>query len=204
MIALYCAGVHGGDGLCGECKRLTAYARDRLERCPFGEEKPICKECSTHCYGTEEREQIRAVMRYSGPRMLLHNPNIALAHLLHSSRTMRRIMVVLGWFFVALAVVGIPLPGLPTTPFLLLSAGLFAKSSPRFHRWLLAHKTFGPIIESWQRNRSIPRAAKRKALLLIALSGGLSLWLMPVIHAKILLAIILASVALYLWRLPES
>lgn len=60
---------------------MLDYAHQRLERCKFGEDKPSCTRCPVHCYKPAMREQIRQVMRYSGPRMLLHDPIMAIRHL---------------------------------------------------------------------------------------------------------------------------
>jgi uncharacterized membrane protein YbaN (DUF454 family) len=76
----------------------------------------------------------------------------------------RLIWLGLGGLFLATGLVGALLPVLPTTPFLLLAAGCFAKSSPRLHRWLLAHPTFGPPIRNWEENGAISRPAKRLAV----------------------------------------
>lgn len=67
-------------------QQLSAYATNRLERCQFGEEKPACKHCPIHCYQPAKREQIRAIMRWSGPRMLLHHPILAIRHLIDDHR----------------------------------------------------------------------------------------------------------------------
>ena len=67
--------------LCPQCQELLIYAHQRLERCKFGNEKPSCTRCPVHCYKPAMRQQIRQVMRYSGPRMLLHNPVLAIRHL---------------------------------------------------------------------------------------------------------------------------
>ena len=67
--------------LCPQCQALLDYAHKRLERCRFGEDKPSCTRCPVHCYKPAMREQIRQVMRYSGPRMLLHDPIMAIRHL---------------------------------------------------------------------------------------------------------------------------
>lgn len=77
---------------------------------------------------------------------------------------MRWIWLTLGGVFLGLGLVGVLLPVLPTTPFLLLAAGCFAKSSPRLHRWLLAHPVFGPPIRNWEENGAISRPAKRLAV----------------------------------------
>ena len=67
--------------LCPQCQALLDYALQRLEHCRFGEDKPSCTRCPVHCYKPAMREQIRQVMRYSGSRMLLHDPILAIGHL---------------------------------------------------------------------------------------------------------------------------
>ena len=67
--------------LCPQCQALLDYAHQRLEHCKFGEDKPSCTRCPVHCYKPAMREQILQVMRYSGPRMLLHDPIMAIRHL---------------------------------------------------------------------------------------------------------------------------
>ena len=82
MIEMYCRGNHGhGDGLCRDCMELRDYAFGRIDRCPIREEKVRCSRCEIHCYSPEMRDRIRAVMRYSGPRMVLR-PVWALRHLM--------------------------------------------------------------------------------------------------------------------------
>lgn len=84
MIALFCKDnhPHGGPGLCLQCMGLAEYSYERLRACRYGEKKPTCRKCTTHCYKPEYRDQVRAVMRYAGPRMLLRHPVLALRHLL--------------------------------------------------------------------------------------------------------------------------
>lgn len=82
MIAAYCKRKHPGAGLCPDCRALTDYCIKRLTYCPKGEGKPSCKKCTTHCYAPTQREQVRVVMRYIGPRMLFIDPPAALRHLL--------------------------------------------------------------------------------------------------------------------------
>jgi Nitrous oxide-stimulated promoter len=89
MVGLYCARHHGGRTLCPECAALAAYAAYRLDRCPFGAEKPACADCAVHCYRAVERERMREVMRDAGPRMLLRHPVLAVFHLLDGRRTLR-------------------------------------------------------------------------------------------------------------------
>jgi len=88
MVALHCRDHHavGGDALCADCADLMAYATRRLDRCVFGDDKPTCANCRVHCYSADKREQVRVVMRYAGPRMLLRHPLLALAHVVDGHR----------------------------------------------------------------------------------------------------------------------
>lgn len=81
MITLYCNSNHNTkEELCPECLELKEYAFARLERCPFGENKPTCGSCSIHCYKPEKKIQIKKVMRFAGPRMLLLSPIYTIRH----------------------------------------------------------------------------------------------------------------------------
>ena len=91
MIALYCRKNHGGKTLCPDCAALDAYARQRSDKCPFMETKTFCSNCRVHCYQPEMREKIRAVMRFSGPRMLFHHPIPAIRHMIESHKEKRRL-----------------------------------------------------------------------------------------------------------------
>jgi hypothetical protein len=82
MIQIYCQGQHDGKPLCPICLELSDYVNERLDRCPFGDEKPTCKNCKVHCYEPVMRERIREVMRYAGPRMIFRYPILAIRHLL--------------------------------------------------------------------------------------------------------------------------
>jgi hypothetical protein len=87
MIGIYCHGQHGTPhGLCEDCEAVQEYARQRLQKCPFQEGKTTCAKCPVHCYRAEMREQIRAVMRYAGPRMLFRHPIMALQHMVDGRR----------------------------------------------------------------------------------------------------------------------
>jgi len=88
MITLYCRAHHRDEtALCTECRQLQNYALKRLQRCPFSENKSTCSNCEVHCYNDMMRKRIVEVMRYSGPRMLLHHPLLAVAHLIDEKRT---------------------------------------------------------------------------------------------------------------------
>jgi hypothetical protein len=86
MIALYCHDHHVGHELCSECTELTDYALERLRKCVFQEGKTVCARCPVHCYRPGMRVKIREVMRYSGPRMTLRYPVLAIYHLLDRRR----------------------------------------------------------------------------------------------------------------------
>lgn len=80
MTRIYCADHHGAPHPCADCQALMAYASKRLAVCTYGEDKPVCAKCQIHCYGKAMREKVRDVMRYSGPRMILRHPWLALMH----------------------------------------------------------------------------------------------------------------------------
>lgn len=82
MIRLYCRRHEGNETLCDDCQKLLDYALQRLGRCRFGNAKTTCKRCPAHCYRPDMRDRIRAVMRWSGPRMMLYHPIAAIRHLL--------------------------------------------------------------------------------------------------------------------------
>lgn len=91
MIALYCRKKHRKGELCPDCQQLSDYAKLRSERCPFMEQKTFCSNCKVHCYQPEMREKIRAVMRFSGPRMLLYHPVMAVWHMVCSIKEKRKL-----------------------------------------------------------------------------------------------------------------
>ncbi len=75
MINIYCRKNHNiRNGLCDSCSDLFSYAQQRLERCPYGENKPVCSNCKIHCYKKDYKEQIKTVMRFSGPRIIFYKP----------------------------------------------------------------------------------------------------------------------------------
>lgn len=89
MIRLYCRKNHGGydrktGRMCPDCQALSEYAKLRSKKCPFMENKTFCSNCRVHCYKPEMREKIREVMRFSGPRMLLCHPILAVWHVVCS------------------------------------------------------------------------------------------------------------------------
>ncbi|MFI3208749.1 MAG: nitrous oxide-stimulated promoter family protein [Eubacteriales bacterium] len=88
MIELYCRKLHKEEWrrnhgiLCSECQELLEYTYQKIERCPKMEEKTFCASCPIHCYQKERREQVRNVMKWAGPRMMIYNPKLAIKHLI--------------------------------------------------------------------------------------------------------------------------
>lgn len=81
MVELYCKKHHGTKGeLCQDCSEFLSYAKLRLDKCPFQENKSTCGKCVVHCYKPEMKDKVRVIMRYSGPRLLLYHPSLALHH----------------------------------------------------------------------------------------------------------------------------
>lgn len=90
MIKIYCRKRHGNNSLCKDCEDLFQYAEKRLSKCSFGEDKPQCKHCYIHCYSKEMKEKITEVMRFSGPKMMLRHPVLAIQHLLNQKHPQKK------------------------------------------------------------------------------------------------------------------
>ena len=82
MIRLYCRHKEGNRELCSSCRELLEYAHRRLDTCRYGNDKAACKKCTTHCYAPPQREKIRKIMRYAGPRMIIYHPVAAIRHMM--------------------------------------------------------------------------------------------------------------------------
>jgi uncharacterized membrane protein YbaN (DUF454 family) len=110
-----------------------------------------------------------------------------------------------GWLSVALAILGLFLPVLPTVPFLLLALACFSRSSERFHSWLVEHEQLGPLVRPYLAGAGMPLRAKVKAILLVWASILLStLFFVDRLWLQILLPLIALGVTLYLLRLPTA
>ena len=95
---------------------------------------------------------------------------------LHRSRLMRALLWVAGSIALVLGLIGVVLPGLPTTPFILLAAACYAKASPRLHRWLLTHRWFGPMLRDWERDHSLTKRSKTIAVVSMLVMVAFSVW----------------------------
>ena len=82
MIKLYCSRNHQSKALCHDCNELFEYAINRIDLCPLLPDKPNCNDCKIHCYKKDKREKIKEIMRYSGPKMILYHPILALRHII--------------------------------------------------------------------------------------------------------------------------
>lgn len=114
----------------------------------------------------------------------------------------RTILIIIGWLAVVLATLGVVLPLLPTTPFLLLAAWCFARSSPRFHHWLLYRSWFGSYIRHWQDHRALPPGAKPRALIFIVITFAVSLYLVNILWVRLLLLLMMCALLFFMWRMP--
>jgi uncharacterized membrane protein YbaN (DUF454 family) len=118
---------------------------------------------------------------------------------------MRLVFLCLGWLFVALGVIGAFLPILPTTPFLLLAVGCFARSSPRLEAWLMNHPTFGPPLRNWREKGAISKRAKISAVTLMAASYAI-FWFgtSPPLWRAVLVAAVMIGPAIFMLTRPNA
>ena len=133
--------------------------------------------------------------------MLLDKPELPKKHA--SNTFVRWILICCGWCSILAGVIGVFLPIVPTVPFLLLSAACFARSSVRFHTWLLDHKLLGTLVRDYQDGSGIPLRAKQMAIGMIWVSFSTSAFLFETdVWIRILLFAVAAGITLYLLQLP--
>lgn len=119
-------------------------------------------------------------------------------------RWLRPVLWAAGTLALLLGIIGIVVPGLPTTPFVLLAGACYVRASPRAHAWLLRNRTFGPILREWDQHHSVAPRVKRIALVTMALTAGFSIWFFvgaPWLQGLVLGAMLVG--AFVVWRLPS-
>ena len=116
----------------------------------------------------------------------------------------RTILISLGLLCVGLGFVGVFVPGVPTTIFLIIALWAFTKSSEKLRHWLLNHKRFDPILNNWQEHKVVPRRAKILMVVLMSLAVILFYYSLQSLILTIGLIIILVSVAIYVISLPSK
>jgi uncharacterized membrane protein YbaN (DUF454 family) len=119
------------------------------------------------------------------------------------SRLVRMFFIGAGTLSLILAIAGIFLPLLPTTPFLLLASACYLRGSERLHRRLMEHPQLGPYIRNFEQGRGIPRRTKVAVILLMWVTCAFSIYLLPHTILRIVLALIALAVTMWLVRMPE-
>ena len=115
------------------------------------------------------------------------------------------LLIITGLLSVLLGIIGAILPILPTTPFLILALTCFAKSSPKFHQMLLNNPWFGESLQQWEQSRSITRATKIKAMLLIVMTFALSIGILQdKLQLQLGLLLLMSILLTFIWRLKEA
>jgi uncharacterized membrane protein YbaN (DUF454 family) len=114
------------------------------------------------------------------------------------------VMIALGWLALALGFVGVFLPLLPTTPFVLLAAFFFSRGSERLHRWLRDHPRFGSYVRDWEAEQVIPPVGKYAGTLMMLPSVGYALATRDIPAAlEVLMVVTLAAVLWFIWSRPS-
>ena len=115
----------------------------------------------------------------------------------------RLVALILAYFFLALAIVGMFLPGLPTVPFLLLTAWFAARGSNRLHSWLYAHPHLGKLLIDWEQQGAVSRTSKVIAVLMLIASWVIMYHRLNNVWGLVGIAVLFVAIATYLVRRPE-
>ena len=115
-----------------------------------------------------------------------------------SEKLKRQLLIAAGTLSLAVGIIGIAVPVLPTTPFLLLAAGCYLRSSPRFYNWLMTNRLFGAYIRNYIEGRGIPVKVKLFIIILLWAAIGVSIWLTANLTVTVILLIIAAGVTLHI------
>ena len=119
-----------------------------------------------------------------------------------TKQPLRYLLLACGWLSFILGVIGVVLPLLPTTPFMLLAAACFSRSSERFHRWLLNNRVFGKIIRDWESERAMDKTIKVRVLVVVALTFWVSIAVVPFAWTRWLLIGLWLICTLCIVRIP--
>jgi uncharacterized membrane protein YbaN (DUF454 family) len=118
---------------------------------------------------------------------------------------LRAVLLALGWLWVAIAFIGVVVPGIPTTGPILLAAFLFSKSSDRFDNWLLTNPVFGGIVRDWRAGNGFSVRAKTVAVIAILLSFGITtMWVITAPYARVAMWLLAAAIATYVVTRPTK
>lgn len=206
MIQLFCEKKHGSCGsVCENCRILGEYACSKLEQCAYIDAKTFCNSSAADEGEKAMQDQMQSVMSYSGKRIALRHPLSAMRHALliiggslkQAKRLIQCIYIGLGFLCIALGVLGIALPILPTTPFLLAASFFFAKGSKRFHRWFMSTGLYKKHLESFVKSRAMTLKSKLCILLPVSAMLIVSFILVPIIYARITIALLFVGKYLY-------
>lgn len=116
----------------------------------------------------------------------------------------RLLFICLAWLCIALGILGIFIPGLPTVDFMLLAVFFAARGSEKLHQWFLNHRFIGPMLKEWQHNRHIPRKAKYMSTVSMSIAAVIMLWTIP--HPWLVYPLIacMAAVLIWMWSRDHS
>lgn len=121
------------------------------------------------------------------------------------ARTVRLLFFLAGWLCLAIGAVGVVVPGLPTTPLVLLAAWCFARSSKRFHRWLLEHRIFGPYVSAWEEYGVIPLRVKIFATaMIVAMTAFMVFGSAAPVWAKVVASALVVWGLVFIWTKPSE
>jgi hypothetical protein len=118
------------------------------------------------------------------------------------SRLVRVACAVVGTVALGLGLVGLVIPVLPTTPFLLLAAACYARASERLYTWLIGQRALGPIVTQWRQSRSVQPGVKTRALIMVVITFGASLLLVDSLLLRLVLVITAVILLAFLARIP--
>lgn len=117
---------------------------------------------------------------------------------------LKPLLIMFGTLFVILGIIGIVLPLIPTTPFLLLAAFCYAKSSEKLHSWLLNTKWLGAYIKSFQAGKGIPKRAKYIIIIFLWLTSSYSIFfVIPFLWVKLVMLLVMSYISYFIWSIKN-